>query len=118
MVSPGLLAPSYLYNPENNIKVGAAYFNILYYRYFRGIEDPLSRLYCSIAAYNTGPGNVSKALTGNSMALKPATRIANTMSPSEVHAHLMSNLPYEETVNYLRKVTSRLAKYEEVLSSD
>lgn len=115
---PRLLAPSYLYNPENNIQVGAAYFNILYYRYFRGIEDPLSRLYCSIAAYNTGPGNVSKALTGNSMALRPATRIANTMSPSEVHAHLMSNLPYEETVNYLRKVTSRLAKYEEALSSE
>ncbi len=115
---PRLLAPSYLYNPENNVRVGAAYFNILYYRYFRGIEDPLSRLYCSIAAYNTGPGNVSKALTGNSMALKPATRIANTMSPSEVYAHLMSNLPYEETVNYLRKVTSRLAKYEEVLLSD
>lgn len=113
---PRLLAPSYLYSPENNIQIGAAYFNILYYRYFRGIEDPLSRLYCSIAAYNTGPGNVSKALTGSSMALKPATRIANTMSPSEVHDHLMNNLPYDETVNYLRKVTSRLAKYEEALS--
>ncbi|GGE64995.1 hypothetical protein GCM10011533_16710 [Streptosporangium jomthongense] len=115
---PRLLAPSYLYNPENNIQVGAAYFNILYYRYFRDIDDPLSRLYCAIAAYNTGPGNVSRALTGGSMALRPATRIANTMSPSEVHAHLMSNLPYEETVNYLRKVTSHLAKYEEVLSGE
>lgn len=113
---PRLLAPSFLYNPENNIQVGAAYFNILYYRYFRGVEDPLSRLYCSIAAYNTGPGNVSKALTGNSMALRPAARIANTMTPAEVYAHLMSNLPYEETVNYLDRVTSRLAKYEEVLS--
>lgn len=115
---PRLLAPSYLYNPEKNIQIGAAYFNILYYRYFKGIEDPLSRLYSSIAAYNTGPGNVSKALTGHSMALKPAIRIANSMSPPQVYAHLMNNLPYEETVNYMRKVTSRLAKYEEMLASD
>ncbi len=115
---PRLLAPSYLYNPEKNIQVGAAYFNILYYRYFKGIEDPLSRLYSSIAAYNTGPGNVSKALTGHSMALKPAIRIANSMSPPQVYAHLMNNLPYEETVNYMRKVTSRLAKYEEMLAGD
>jgi|AntRauTorcE11897_2_1112592.scaffolds.fasta_scaffold01688_8 membrane-bound lytic murein transglycosylase C len=113
---PRLLAPSFLYNPENNIQVGAAYFNILYYRYFRGIENPLTRLYCAVAAYNTGPGNVSKALTGSSMALKPAIRVANTMSPSEIYSHLLSNLPYEETVNYLRKVVSRLAKYEEALS--
>src|SRR5690606_39614355 len=35
---PKLLAPSYLYNAENNIRVGAAYFNILYYRYFRSEE--------------------------------------------------------------------------------
>ena len=115
---PRLLAPSYLFNPENNIRVGAAYFNILYYRYFRGIKDPLSRLHCAVAAYNTGPGNVSKALTGKSMALRPAIAIANAMSSDEVYAHLMSNLPYEETVNYLRKVNSRLAKYEEVLSDD
>lgn len=115
---PRLLAPSYLFNPENNIQVGAAYFNILYYRYFSGIEDPLSRLYCSIAAYNTGPGNVSKALTGHSMALKPAIRVANAMSPAEVYSHLIDNLPYEETVNYMGKVTSRLAKYEEVLSGE
>ena len=112
---PRLLAPSYLYNAENNIRIGAAYFNILYYRYFKGIDNPLSRLYCAIAAYNTGPGNVSKALTGTGMKLGPAVRAANTMTPQQVHDHLMANLPYEETVNYLRKVTVRLAKYEEVL---
>ena len=111
-----LLAPSYLYSPENNIKVGSAYFNILYYRYFGGVKNPLSRLYCAIAAYNTGPGNVSRALTGTSMALKPATQVANSMSPQEVYDHLLANLPYQETVGYLRKVTQRLAKYEGLLA--
>ncbi|MCK0162353.1 murein transglycosylase domain-containing protein [Marinobacter sp. S6332] len=114
---PRILAPSYLYNADNNIRIGAAYFHILYYQYFRGIENPLSRLYCSIAAYNTGPGNVSAALTGAEMRLTPAIAIANGMSPEQVYTHLLKNLPYEETVNYLRKVTGRLSQYEQLLSS-
>lgn len=114
---PRLLAPSYLYNADNNIRVGAAYFNILYYRYFKGIENPMSRLYCAIAAYNTGPGNVSLALTGKDMRLRPAINIANTMNPDEVYEHLLKNLPYEETVNYLQKVNKRLGNYTEALGN-
>ncbi|MGC8121092.1 transglycosylase SLT domain-containing protein [Marinobacter sp. VGCF2001] len=114
---PRLLAPSYLYNADNNIRVGAAYFNILYYRYFKGIENPVSRLYCAIAAYNTGPGNVSLALTGKGMKLRPAIAVANTMTPAEVYHHLLGNLPYEETVNYLKKVTTRLDNYTEALNN-
>ncbi|MCA0912742.1 MULTISPECIES: transglycosylase SLT domain-containing protein [Marinobacter] len=114
---PRLLAPSYLYNADNNIRIGAAYFNILYYRYFKGVDDPLSRLYCAIAAYNTGPGNVSLALTGKDMKLRPAIAVANTMTPGQVYEHLLNNLPYEETVNYLQKVTTRLSNYTEVLDN-
>lgn len=114
---PRLLAPSYLYNADNNIRVGAAYFNILYYRYFKGIENPMSRLYCAIAAYNTGPGNVSLALTGKGMRLRPAINIANSMNPDEVYEHLLKNLPYEETVNYLQKVNARLGNYTEALGN-
>ncbi|MEQ6886998.1 murein transglycosylase domain-containing protein [Salicola sp. Rm-C-2C1-2] len=107
-----VLSPSYLYNSGNNIEIGAAYFNILYYRYFESVEDPLSRLYCAISAYNTGPGNVAKALTrGGGMRLKPAIQEANAMAPDEVYDRLMNHLPYDETVHYLRKVTDRLAKY-------
>jgi len=113
---PRVLAPSYLYNADNNIRIGSAYLNILYYRYFKGIENPLSRLYCAIAAYNTGPGNVSAALTGAGMRLAPAISAANRMTPSQVYNHLLENLPYEETVHYLRKVTTRLDRYKEVLS--
>jgi membrane-bound lytic murein transglycosylase C len=40
------------------------------------------------------------------------------MSAQEVYDHLMSNLPYEETINYMRKVTSRLSKYQEMLASE
>jgi membrane-bound lytic murein transglycosylase C len=60
-----VLAPSYLYNPENNVKIGTAYFYLLYYKYFKGVTDDTSRLYCSIAAYNTGAGNVAYSFNKN-----------------------------------------------------
>lgn len=113
---PKILSPSYLYNGENNIEIGSVYFNILYYRYFKDISNPLSRLYCSIAAYNTGPGNVAKAMLGDSMSLKSAAAKVNTMKADEVYDHLLNNLPYEETVHYLNRVTSRLHKYEQAFS--
>lgn len=105
-----ILSPSYLYTRDKNIEVGSTYLNILYYRYLKGIEDPTSRLYCSIAAYNTGAGNVAKAFTGKRK-LKPALSKINAMSPQQVYDHLIQHLPYEETQNYLKKVVSRMPKY-------
>jgi membrane-bound lytic murein transglycosylase C len=107
---PKILSPSYLYDSENNIEIGTTYLNILYYRYLKGIEDPLSRLYCSIAAYNTGAGNVAKAFTGKRR-IKPALTIINGMTPEQVYGHLRKNLPYEETQHYLVKVNDRIHKY-------
>lgn len=114
---PKILSPSYLYNSENNIRIGSAYLNILYYRYFKDVEDPLSRLYSSIAAYNTGPGNVAKAMLGQSMSLSRAAEKINSMNANEVYQHLLNNLPYEETVSYLKKVSQRINKYERSLAT-
>jgi membrane-bound lytic murein transglycosylase C len=105
-----VLSPSYLYTSDKNIEIGSTYLNILYYRYLKGIKNPTSRLYCSIAAYNTGAGNVAKAFTGNRKLRKALPKI-NSMSPQQVYDHLIINLPYEETRNYLKKVVSRMPKY-------
>lgn len=105
-----LLAPSYLYNPENNIELGAAYLWILENRYLRKIENPLSRYYCVIAAYNTGAGNVAKAFTGKRN-INTAAKIINQKTPDQVYKHLIKNLPYEETQNYLKKVVTRAQGY-------
>jgi len=105
-----VLAPSYLYARDKNIEVGATYLNILFYSYLKGIDNPLSRLYCTIAAYNTGAGNVAKAFTGTNR-LRDAVPKINEMEPQEVYQHLIKNLPYEETRNYLKKVASRMPKY-------
>ncbi len=107
---PVLFAPSYLYNPENNIKIGTTYVYLLYYKYFKGVKNPESRLYCTIAAYNTGPGNVARALTGTT-SLKRAYKVANAMDPDDVYRILLRNLPYRETKDYLRKVSARISVY-------
>ncbi len=110
---PILLSPSYLYNAENNIKIGTTYVYLLYYKYFKDVKNPESRLYCTIAAYNTGPGNVAYAFTGTRN-LRKAIRVINRMSSEEVYRTLLTNLPYKETRDYLRKVHSRIAMYRNI----
>ena len=105
-----LVSGSYLYNPENNIQLGVAFLHILDKRYFRRIEDPMSRMLCSIAAYNTGAGNVCKAF-GAGTSLSRAAPIINRMEPAEVYSHLHSNLPYTETRHYIKKVSDRIPLY-------
>ena len=106
-----ILSSSYLYNSEQNIEIGTTYLNILYYRYLSKVENPESRLYCVIAAYNTGAGNVAKAFTGNRK-LSAALPLINQSTPAEVYEKLRTDLPYEETQKYIVKVTDRIKKYE------
>lgn len=110
---PVLLSPSYLYNDKNNILVGATYIYILYYKYLKAIKNPKSRLYCTIAAYNTGAGNVAKAFTGTT-SIKKAVKVINKKSPSEVYNILLEKLPYKETKLYLKRVTKRIGIYQNI----
>lgn len=105
-----VLLPSYLYNPNNNVEIGSAYFHILYYSYLKDIKNPTSRLYCSIAAYNTGAGNVAKAFVGN-YNISAAANVINRMSPDDVYRTLKRNLPYDETKRYLDKVLDKIEIY-------
>jgi membrane-bound lytic murein transglycosylase C len=105
-----VLSSSYLYNPNNNIKMGTAYLHILYYKYLKKINDPLSRLYCTIAAYNTGAGNVAKAFIGKTN-IKQAAKKINKMTSNEVYNTLIKRLPYLETRKYLLKVNKKKQMY-------
>lgn len=106
-----LLSPSYLYNSDNNIAIGGAYLHILYHRYLSKIDDSTSRLFCTIAAYNTGAGNVAKSFTGGTN-INKAVRKINNMTAIEVYRHLRKNLPHDETKKYIKRVATRLAKYQ------
>lgn len=105
-----LLSGQQLFNPNTNIELGCAYLNILDTRYLSAIKNPQSRLYCVICAYNTGAGNVARAFSGNTSVSSAAKRI-NAMSPKQVYAHLKRRLPYDETRQYLVRVTDRLEQY-------
>lgn len=105
------MKPTELYNPQINIETGTAYLKILQSRYLRGIKDPESAVYSVIAAYNTGSGNIAKAFGERSVSA--AVKKINSMTPDQVYHHLMANLPYTETRNYLKKVNKRMQAYEQ-----
>ena len=128
-----ILSPSYLYNAKNNILIGSAYLKRIYYGYMRKIKNPLSRLYCSIAAYNTGAGNVACAFNSHSKDSKGRTKCSrrkgdyniiaasskiNSMTPKQVYNHLLSNLRYDEPKNYLKRVSKRLYIYKKALNNN
>lgn len=112
-----LLSSRYLYNPSNNIKMGTAYLHILYYRYLKHIKNPKSRLYCVIAAYNTGAGNVARAFI-SSTNIRRASKKINTMSPNEVYNTLLKKLPYVETIHYLSKVNKKIKIYNNLIKGN
>jgi membrane-bound lytic murein transglycosylase C len=105
-----ILAPSYLYGTENNINVGSAYLHVLYYKYLRKVKDPKSRIYCAIAAYNTGASNVARAFIRKKNFNKAVKRI-NKMTSGEVYQALIRRLPFRETRRYVKKVANNMEKY-------
>ena len=66
------------------------------------VTHNVSREYCVIAAYNTGPSNVFRTFSRDRTA---AVNQINSLQPSGVYDQLHQHLPYEETRHYLEKVT-------------
>ena len=93
----------YLFDAQNNIELGAAYLSVLTYSQLEPVADQVSREYCVISAYNTGPSNVLRTFSKDKVA---AVNTINSLPPSGVYQKLRSNLPYEETRQYLHKVVN------------
>ncbi|MFK3864678.1 transglycosylase SLT domain-containing protein [Pseudoalteromonas rhizosphaerae] len=105
-----------LFDPKTNITYGAGYLDILTTRYLRKINNPISRRYCAIAAYNTGAGNVAKAFNLNrSTNINKALALINQFDSEGVYAQLINNLPYDETKKYLQKVSKLDIQYQKNL---
>jgi membrane-bound lytic murein transglycosylase C len=104
------LTAQYLYDPENNIKLGTTYFKILKSRYMGEIVDPASRTYCAVGAYNAGAANVGRAFISKK-SISQATPAINRLDPKEVYARLVRALPFRESRNYVRKVFNRVNLY-------
>ncbi|MBQ8222836.1 MAG: DUF3393 domain-containing protein [Bacteroidales bacterium] len=97
---------NYLYKPENNIEMGVHYLHLLKKRYYTKVENKDSQDLCVIASYNTGAGNVARALRGDTNIFKAIPQI-NAMSYDELFKYFEKKL-LPETQNYIRKVTERM----------
>lgn len=102
---------NYLYEPENNIEMGVHYLYLLNKRYYTKVTDTDSRDLCVIASYNTGAGNVARALRGDTKISKAIPQI-NEMSYEELFKYFENKL-LPETQNYIRKVTERMNSFNE-----
>lgn len=101
---------NYLYEPDNNIEMGVHYLHLLKKRHYTDVKDSKSRDLCVIASYNTGAGNVARALRGDTKISKAIPQI-NAMSYEELFRYFEKNL-LPETQNYIRKVTERMNLFE------
>ena len=99
----GQPTPEYLFNPENNIDTGTAYFYILKNRYLKDVSHPTSLEYSMISAYNGGTGGVLN--TFNRSDRKRAMRDLNSLQPNQVYWALTKKHPNAEARRYLEKVT-------------
>lgn len=92
---------SYLFDAKNNIELGVAYLDILQRNYLAKVQNPISKEYCVIAAYNTGSGNVLRTFSPNR---ENAFSVINKMTPQSVYEKLREEMPYMEARRYLYKV--------------
>ncbi|EEX95255.1 membrane-bound lytic murein transglycosylase C [Vibrio orientalis CIP 102891 = ATCC 33934] len=99
----GQPTPEYLFNPENNIDTGTAYFYILKNRYLKDVRHPTSLEYSMISAYNGGTGGVLNTFNRNDR--KRAMRDLNALQPNQVYWALTKKHPNAEARRYLEKVT-------------
>ena len=95
-------SPDYLFDPEHNIELGTAYLSVLGESEFHGVDNQSSRDYCVIAAYNTGARNVTRMFANDK---KEALADINGLDPPALYERLRTGLPYEETRQYVVKVT-------------
>ncbi|MDH5424194.1 MAG: murein transglycosylase domain-containing protein [Gammaproteobacteria bacterium] len=115
-----VVSDRYLYNPDNNIKMGTAFIHKLYYSYLSEIIHPEARTWAAIAGYNTGAGNVLITFAGKyrrskfgnrSNWKKHAFSIINSKTPEQVYRYLQQNLPHKETQHYIKNIRTRIDKY-------
>lgn len=106
-----ILPANYLYDPEKNIELGTAYLQLLMKRHFNQVGDNNTKMLCAVASYNTGAGNLSRAYTGRTNPSAALPKI-NGMSYEENYGFLRYNLPYDETKDYIKKVTQRMMMYQ------
>jgi membrane-bound lytic murein transglycosylase C len=92
----------YLFDPDHSIELGSAYLGVLSNTEFHAVDNPDSRDYCVIAAYNTGPHNVTRTFSTDR---KAALDSINHLDSAALYDKLRTGLPMEETRVYVVRVS-------------
>ena len=96
----------FLYDPENNIRVGTAYIKLLERGYFPEMKSGDQKRYLVTCSYNWGPHRIKRAIeTG---------RIDPSESPKTLFQDLLTIVP-AETRGYLMGVTESYGKFLDLL---
>ncbi|MBI3551712.1 MAG: transglycosylase SLT domain-containing protein [Elusimicrobia bacterium] len=97
-----LLTSEYLFDPDNNIKLGTAYLHILLSTHYGKLKNPDNRRSLGIAAYNCGPGNVRRTVLSRAN--------PDAVSNEELLKVILKYAP-QETQAYVPHVEGRIAMY-------
>ena len=98
-----VLPANYLYQPTNNIELGAAYLNLLIYNHFATETHPVKNLYLSICGYNWGPTSIQRKIIRRYP--------TSNMTSEQLYLVLRQRTP-QETSDYLQRVTQRMPMYQ------
>ncbi|MBW9461412.1 MULTISPECIES: membrane-bound lytic murein transglycosylase MltC [Kluyvera] len=104
----GTPSRSFLFDPASNIDTGTAYLAMLSNVYLGGIDNPTSRRYAVITAYNGGAGSVLRVFSNDKV---QAANIINSMAPGDVYQTLTTRHPSAESRRYLYKVNTAQKSY-------
>ena len=91
----------YLFDPEKNIDAGGSYLWLLQNKYLDGIQNPTSKRFAMISAYNSGAGAVLRVFDEDK---DVAIMKINQLYPEQVYRILTSSHPSAQARNYLVKV--------------
>lgn len=104
----GQPSTAYLYDPANNIDAGVSYLWILQNQYLDGINNPTSKRFAMISAYNSGAGAVLRVFDNDKDA---AIEKINRLYPEQVYRILTTAHPSSQARNYLLKVDQAQKKF-------
>ncbi len=103
---------NYLFDVQNNIRMGVAYLGLLKHTYLADIENEENKNMVAISSYNGGMSTVFRLFGSNA---ENAIQKINTLNPQEVYRILRFEHQSAETRNYLYKVLTAEERFQELL---
>lgn len=107
------LPKNYLIEPTKNIAIGIRYIALLKNNYLANITNIHNQRLAVIAAYNGGIGTLNRWIKSDASS---SIENINSISPTSFKQALLTNHPFKETRDYIRKVELHYENYRKILA--